>query len=420
MGLMRIVSYLRGYVVIVVEGKHIEKFINLAVARGYNLWDIHQPSENLMLAKADLETFAELRHVARACRCRMRIQGKKGLPFITAKFRRRKMLAVGALVFFVALYILSSFIWSVEVSSTKELRMISSEQVLEAVSDMGLKPGAPRFAVDTKEIGETLGKEFPEISWVGVEVRGTRVIISVVEKILPEKDPERGQPGNIVAQKDGVIKELLVLSGEPRVAAGDTVKKGDILISGVIYPEFSPEEPEKPEQENDSPQEPSQDSEPRPVHVSARGIVRARIWYETQVQVPLIEEKEIVTGKTQQVVALELMGKRVVLRNEAREKPKHYRKQDTAKDLVLWKYRFPVRLVTTTFKEVEKKQFYYNMVEAAALAKEKALQDISTGLPQDSKVVSQRTEVSSSNEKELNMVVYVETLESIGGFSPLK
>ena len=113
------------------------------------------------------------------------------------------------------------------------------------------------------------------------------------------------------------------------------------------------------------------------------------------------------------------MGKRVVLKNETREKLNNYRKQDRAQDLTIWKYRLPLRLVTTTLKEVEKKEFYYSMAEAKALAEKKALKDISSQLPQDSQIVSQRTEVSSANERELKAVIYVETVESIGEFSPL-
>lgn len=417
MGFLRMWSYLQGYVVIVVEGKQIEKFINMAVSKGYNLWDIYQPRDNLMLAKVDLGVYPALRHVARACRCRMRIRDKKGLPFMAVKIRRRRMLAVGAFLFFVSLYILSSFIWSVEVTSNRELHLITREQVLEEVSDLGLRRGALRFALDTKEIGESLEKEFPQISWVGVEVRGTKAIVSVVEKILPGEESARG-PGNIVAQKDGIIKEILVLSGEPKVAAGDTVKKGEILISGVIYPEPLPQEQQQPQEQGDPTQE--EPSQREPLYLTAKGIVRARIWYEARVQVPLIERKEVFTGKTQQIVVLELMGKRVVLRNEAREKLNNYRKQDRAQDLIIWKYRLPLRLVTTTLKEVEKKEFYYNMAEAEALAEKKALEDISSQLPQDFQVVSQRTEVSSANERELKAVVYMETVESIGGFSPLE
>lgn len=416
MSLLRMWSYLQGYVVIMVEGKQIEKFINMAVAKGYNLWDIYQPRDNLMLAKVDLEVYPALRHVARACRCRMRIRDKRGLPFMAVKIRRRRMLAVGAFLFFVSLYILSSFIWSVEVISNRELHLISKEQVLEAVSDLGLRRGTFRLVLDTKEIEKSLEKKFPEISWVGVEVRGAKAIVSVVEKILPGEEKAKG-PGNIVAAKDGLIKEILVLSGEPKVAAGDTVKKGEILISGVIYPQPSPLEQQQPEEQKDPAQE--EPSQLEPLYLKAKGIVRARIWYEARVQVPLIEEKEVFTGKTQQVVALELMGKRVVLKNETREKLNNYRKQDRAQDLTIWKYRLPLRLVTTTLKEVEKKEFYYSMAEAKALAEKKALKDISSQLPQDSQIVSQRTEVSSANERELKAVIYVETVESIGEFSPL-
>lgn len=419
MGLMRIWSYLRGYVEIVIEGKQIEKFINMAVSRGYDLWDIFQPQENVMIAKVDLAVYPALRHVARACRCKMRIRRKKGFPFAAVKMRRRKMLLVGAVLFLVSLYILSSFVWSVEVTSTKELKMITQEQVLEAASEFGIKPGTPRFLIDNNRVAEELEKKFLEISWAGVELRGTKVIINVVEKVLPNEDPDSARPGNIVAQKDGLVKEILVLAGEPQVAAGDTVKKGDVLISGVIYPESLPED-EKEASDREPAEEGNQQPSKRPVHVSAKGLVRARIWYESTVQIPLIQQKEELTGKKRQFVVLRLYDKEIVLKDENQADFKKHRQKEEAKRLVVWRYKLPVWLVTTTFEEIEKKEIYYNMAEARALAQETAMKDITSKLPEGTQVVSKKDNVTSVNERELKVIVYVETVENIGGFVPLQ
>lgn len=419
MSFLPIWSNLRGYLVIVVEGKHIEKFINLAVSRGYNLWDITQPRDNMMLAKVDPSVYPALRHVARTCRCKMRILKKKGFPFAAVKMRKRKMLLVGAALFFVSLYILSSFIWSVEVTSNKELKMITEEQVLDAAADYGIKPGTPRFRIDNRLAGEALEKRFMAISWVGVEVRGTKVIINVVEKVLPEEDPESAHPGNLVAGKDGVVKEILVLAGEPKVAAGDTVKKGDILISGVIYPEPLPEAGAQPSENNPS----GGQTEPRleqPIYINAKGLVRARIWYESRAEIPLVQDKEVFTGKTKKLVTLQLFDKEILLKNQGGEKFKNYRRETDVKKFLVWKYRLPLELVTTTFKEVERKQIYYDMAEARTMAETAALKELSGKLPKGAEIVSQKTRVSSANERELKVVVYVETVENISRFVPLR
>jgi len=409
---------MRGYVEIIVEGKQTEKFINMAVSKGYNLWDLFQPKDNVLIAKVDLRVFPALRHIARACRCKIRIRRKRGFPFTAAKMCKRKMLLAGAGLFFVSLYLLSSFVWSVEVASTKELTLITEKQILEAASEFGVKRGKPRFMIDNKLTAQALEKEFPEISWVGVELRGTKVIINVVEKVFPREDPENLQPGNIVAQKDGVVKEILVLAGEPKVAAGDTVKKGDILISGVIYPEPSQESQGEAPQESDS--DNGQPSSRQPVYVSAKGLVRARIWYESRVNIPLVQQKEELTGKVRRLVVLRLDKKEIVLKNEGGGDFRKYRKQVDAKRLVIWKYKLPVWLVTTTFEELEKKEIYYNMAEARNLAREAAMKDITSQLPEGTQIVSERTSVSSANERELKVIVYVETVENIGSFVPIQ
>jgi similar to stage IV sporulation protein len=414
----RLWSLIRGYVVIVVEGKQIEKFINMAVSRGYNLWDISQPRENVLTARVDVSVYPRLRHIARTCRCKMKISRKRGLPFTAVKMRKRKMLFAGAVIFFLALYVLSSFIWSVEVTSSRELRTITEQQVLDAAARYGIKRGALRYAIDNRKAAEALEKEFMEVSWVGIEIRGTKVIIDVVEKIFPEED-ERSRPGNIVAQKDGVIKEILVLSGEPKAAAGDTVKKGDILISGIIYPELPEEREEKAGEDTGDEDDKEQPEEPR--YVSARGIVRARVWYEAKTRVPLVQHKEELTGQKQQVVVLRIGEEEVTLKNQAKgKKYKHFRTDRDIKRLSLWKYRLPVELVTTTYHQVEKVDIYLSMVEARSQAEEAAMKDISSSLPEGAEVVSRRTVITSANEKELRAKVYVETLENIARFVPLK
>lgn len=419
MGFWQIWSLARGYVVIVVEGKQIEKFINMAVSRGYNLWDIFQPRDNVMIAKVSMSVYPSLRHVARACRCKMRISKKKGLPFAAVKMRNRKMLVAGALVFFASLYILSSFIWFVEVTSSKELKMITKEQILKAASENGVRRGALRYKIDSSQVSEALEKKFIEISWIGIEVRGTKVVIDVVEKVMPKEDEHKGLPGNVVAVKDGVIKELLVLSGEPKVAAGDTVKKGDILISGVIFPDAASEENGE-SQGGES--EKQKESKPvKPIYLSARGVVRARVWYESKVKIPLVQLKEELTGEKQRVVMLRLGGKEIVLKNEAGNQTfKYYRTTQDRKKMVIKNYSLPVEVSTTTYHQIEKRDVYLNMAEARDAAEKSATKDISLKLPEGAEIVSKRTEVSASNERELKAVVYIETLENIAQFVPIR
>lgn len=76
--------------------------------------------------------------------------------------------------------------------------------------------------------------EREDISWIGITAKGTNVIINIKEAIEIPKVIDRNEICNIIAEKDAVISKIVVHSGTARVLVGDEVKKGDILIEGVM------------------------------------------------------------------------------------------------------------------------------------------------------------------------------------------
>lgn len=417
--LFKLWSLLSGYVVITIEGQHVEKFINMAVSRGYLLWDIYCRSQNMVIAKVHVNSFSSLRHIARATGCKIRISGKRGFPFIVNKIRRRKMLPAGAVVFLVSLYILSSFIWSVEVKSNRNLTLLTERQILEAASATGLKRGVLKYKIDTNEIKELIERQFPQIGWAGIEIKGTRAIIEVVEKVLPDAKHTDRHPGNIIAAKDGLIKEILVLVGEAKVVEGETVKKGDILISGVIIKEPQEKEGEERLQDEGTQEDSEISDEPR--YVRAKGIVRARVWYEARHKMPLVAFKDKETGKSEGFIMLKIGHQEILLKGSKVISYDHYYTDSSVKKLPSWRnFKTPVELVTTTYHELERHREYYSMVEAKELAERQAIGKIKHQLPSGSKIISQKSNVQSLGEQEIEVRVFVETVEEIGIFVPLK
>ena len=103
------------------------------------------------------------------------------------------------------------------------------------MSDHGVRVGIPWRKIDKNYVEATILSEHPEIAWVSVNRRGTVAYVEVIESENVGKD-EKVSPicSNIVAACDGVIEEITVKSGEAMVKVGDVVRKGDILISGVL------------------------------------------------------------------------------------------------------------------------------------------------------------------------------------------
>ena len=76
MGLIKTWNYLRGYVIIKVEGLTLERFLNLAADKDIYLWDIKRTDYTLLEMKVSAKGFKELKEVVKVG-CRVEVVNKK-------------------------------------------------------------------------------------------------------------------------------------------------------------------------------------------------------------------------------------------------------------------------------------------------------------------------------------------------------
>jgi sporulation protein YqfD len=125
-------------------------------------------------------------------------------------------------------------VWDVRIEGNEQLPKSVIEKALENV---GVAPGVGwgSFKVSDKEL--ELLESTPEIGWVNINRRGVVAYVTVKERNLKE-DSSEPLYSNVVSAYDCVIEEITVTSGVAVVKAGDTVRRGDLLISGVIPAEL--------------------------------------------------------------------------------------------------------------------------------------------------------------------------------------
>ncbi|RYD03383.1 hypothetical protein N752_19585 [Desulforamulus aquiferis] len=168
MVLARILSFILGYVSMVIKGDFLEKYVNMATSRGIYLWDITRLGKDQIMVKVRISDVRPLRHIARATKCRFKIHQRFGLPFLVDRLKKRKLLAIGGLAFLVILYFLSSFVWFVDVSGAEKL---SKDEIKKYAAESGLKPGVAKWGVDTKEVEKSIREKLPSVAWVGVTLK---------------------------------------------------------------------------------------------------------------------------------------------------------------------------------------------------------------------------------------------------------
>lgn len=395
-------AYLYGYLIIVVKGVHPERFINLAITRGIQLWDLSWDSSDTLTVRVQAQSFRPLRHVARQTRCQIRIHSKRGLPFLMQHLRRRRMLFIGAVIFLLALYFLSFLIWTVDINGTSKL---STALVKELAAAEGLKPGNFCFLVSRDQVENYLMRQLPEISYVEVEVR-PRATVKVVEKKEPA--PSQG-PCHIVAKKDGVIDSILALEGQALVKEGDLVKKGQILISGAVYPPLPEPDPAKPEQQQ-------QPSAQKPIRfVNAQGVVYGKYWYRFYGEAwrdQVVEEK---TGRQMLRYSIIMGDKEIVIKGLS-EVPYQYYESRTKSKILRWRNQeLPVEFVTLEAEEVRHVSLKRSYEEAIEVAVQQARGKQSKGMPPGAEPVTRKYKVlGDKDDNPVRVVLTVETKEEFG------
>lgn len=324
----KLTNYMKGYVDIKIEGLALEKFINLCISNNVIMWDIKRVNITTLEAKITCRDFKKMRSIVRRVGCRVSIHKKNGYPFWMHKLKRRKMLLIGAFFCLLLLLLSSSFILSIEVVGSEDVK---DAKILYSLSTSGLKIGSNKYRLNLREIENKLLIDVDELAWVGIEIKGVDARVEVVEKRFAPDKIDKNVPCNVVAKKNGVIEKILSRSGDAVIKVGDIVKKGDTIISGVVQRE---------NMENS-----------RFVH--AYGEVFARTYYETVESVNLINIKNEKTGNKHIKRTINIGSIQLNI-NKANIPYEHYILEKKSKKFIDWRNKnFTVEIITEEYYEAD-------------------------------------------------------------------
>ncbi|HHV15901.1 MAG TPA: sporulation protein YqfD [Gelria sp.] len=392
-----------GTIKVALKGKNQEKIINMASSRGIYIWDIKKSGDDLNF-KVRTSGLKALQSLSEENGYNLEVTEKQGLPFYRNLFRRRLGFFTGALIFILALYIMSSFVWFIEVYGNKE---VETSKIMLTAAKYGVYQGAAKWNFSRIEVEEAMLRDLSELSYVKLDIRGVKARIQVVEKILPKTDISG--PCHIVATRDAVVEEVLALEGQVSVKPGDVVKKGDILISGVVFPEISPYIVSSEEEE---------DEEPQPYTVRARGRVKARVWYEGYGECCLHEEKLVLSGRKLSKIYIETPWKTLFVRGQ-RDKTYNLYEQEVKKRIV----KTPpgeFGFFKVELKEKIKKTRDFSEKEAVAIARDYAMNRLIKKMGKNPKIGETQVDIlSRPSDPILRVRITVETIEDIAVAQPI-
>ena len=149
---------------------------------------------------------------------------------------RKRYGAMLAILLSAALFfLLNSLVWDVRIEGCESGR---EDAIISELESAGLFVGARWRSVDKGMIEAKLLADSSEVSWVNINRRGTVAYVKVIDKVHHELEQKPQGYANIVATRGGIIEEITVKRGVAMVKVGESVRPGQILISGVIPAEL--------------------------------------------------------------------------------------------------------------------------------------------------------------------------------------
>ena len=332
-----IINYVLGFVNITVEGFFVERFINNCINNKIFLWGIKKKNSTLMTCNVNIRDFKKIRNIARKTKCKVNINSKKGLPVVLHRSRKRKLLLLLLIPIILLILISSTYIWNIEIIG---LENISKEVLISQLAEEGVEIGKRKSNIDSKKVINNIRLKRDDISWLSIDMKGTNIIINIVEA---EKKPEiinKEEYCNIVANQRGIITKVTADTGTALVKKGDIVEKGDILIGGYMEGKYT---------------------DTRYVH--AKGTIEARIWYTKKVKSSVTREISEETGIQKNVYWVNINNFKINLYKTLPNFKNYDTINETNKIKLFKNFYLPIEINKTTYVEKKKSKVTYGKEE---------------------------------------------------------
>lgn len=224
---------LGGYCCINVSGAGKERFLNLCKNKKILIWNLSRTQDSYRFY-VSFKAYKMLEEIREKSNTHIKIEGKYGLPFFLYRHKKRKIFFAGIFLCGSMIFFLSLFIWEIRIIGTESY---TEDEIRSYLTEQNIHTGLLKRKIDCAVLEENIREDFDRTAWVSCDLEGTLLTVHVKESLnIEDTNKNREEIANdIVALKDGVITSIITRNGTPLVKQGMEVKKGDTLISGIIY-----------------------------------------------------------------------------------------------------------------------------------------------------------------------------------------
>ncbi|MGL5312881.1 MAG: sporulation protein YqfD [Peptostreptococcaceae bacterium] len=376
------ISYIRGYYVITVEGIGVERFLNHLIRNGIKVYNVNKISNTKIEFCVDRQDMKNFKQAYRGSNYEIKVKQKTGMPFILKRIYKHKGMWICAIVSLFLLMLTSQFVTDIYIQVPEGIK---KEEIRKELYEAGLKPGVYKKSIDRKELRDHIMLTFDQVAYMSINVKGTNIFVTVTKKAETLKTEEQSNYCNIIAKKNGIIEKVIPRSGNAVKNTGDIVQKGEVLISGA-------------------------DTKSVPE-------VWASTFYEVTKSASYEDTKKEKTGEKKNVYTLSFYENKYTIRRNIDYKD--YTIENKEHKLSLGDYTFPIKINVSTFYETKNVQVKKDKDELKKDLSDKALKELDYIIPASARIVDVKHNYKVGNNNMLEYSITVQTSENIAKVNPL-
>ncbi|MDU4737370.1 sporulation protein YqfD [Clostridium sp.] len=360
-----------GKVVVEVNILKPERLLNILWNENINVINVKRIDVATIRVTIDYNDYNVLTDVVKRLNGKSKVIGSTGILFFIGKLKSKLFLAIGGGIFIALLLYFSTYVWSIEITTKKN---VSPYELRQQLYEIGIKPGISKNKIDVKDVEKKLEDVNSDVLWLRARIEGSTLKIFIEEKVNPPEVKEEKQ-GNLVAKMDGEVSRVYAFSGRSAVHVGDMVKAGDIVIEGINGKEEDPYE------------------------VVPEGVVMANTFYEKSMTIKVEGTELKRSGEKDSDIYVEVFGKKIYLKKAIKDFEEYDKIEESGKIIKKANY-FEKREIPVTYTKEE-------AIDSAVNELEESLYN---NLTREAKVVDRiiSTKDSSDGNIIVNVVFVVE------------
>ena len=382
-----LLKYIFGYVRVSIEGYYIERFINICTINKLLIWNLKRDKGTKLYLNIGIEDFYKAVKISKKLKCKIKIIRKNGIPFVINKYKKRKVF-LGTLVFIILLIgISTNFIWniSIVVDGSEQFENIEND-IVEA----GIKVGMKKSEVNIQETINKIRFKRNDISWMGIEIKGTNVIVKVVKSVEAPEVIDEKDYSNIIATKSATITKIIAQNGTAKVKNGDKVEEGQILIQGVMEGKYTGNR-----------------------YVHSLGEVEGVVEYTKSEKIPLKFTEKVKTGNKETKIRIKINNFQINF-YKTLSKFKIYDTIEKEKKFKIFSNLYlPISITKITVEELENVQMEYSIEKATEIGTEKLEKKLEQEIGKEKNILNKDVNIIKTEEY-IEVNVTYEVVENIG------